>query len=138
MKPIHQSLILPPPEGSHVNASRVVPKRKLGSAVEGDCVVCNMRGGMLFLDEPPYTIMECAECKHIYTFPRPSQADVDKRYEGVGGWISSEDPELTAGAETRYSFFLSLLKKVIPPPATTMSSLAPPGPNAERGCARAG
>jgi SAM-dependent methyltransferase len=117
---IHHSFILPSPECSHVNPVGVLQKRKLGSAVEGDCVVCNMRVGRVFSEEPPYTIVECAKCKHIYTFPRPLQADVDERYQGVGGWISAEDPELAAGAESRYSFFLSLLKEVIPPPANLL------------------
>jgi SAM-dependent methyltransferase len=117
MKPTHHSFILPPPECSDVKRSGVVPKRRLGGTVEGDCVVCNTRVGRRFLEDPPYTVVECVDCKHVYTFPRPSQADVDKRYQSVGGWISAEDPERAAGAEPRYSFFLSLLKKVIPPPA---------------------
>ena len=64
--------------------------------------------------------MECAKCKRIYTFSRPLQADVDKRYQGVGGWISAVDPKPATGAENRYSFFLSLLKEVIPPPANLL------------------
>lgn len=120
MEPVHHSFILPPPGGSAVTADGVAPSGKLGSTVEGDCIVCNTRAGRLFLDEPPYRIVECAACKHIYTFPRPAQTDVDKRYQDVGGWISADDPELAAGAETRYSFFLSLLKKMVPPPANLL------------------
>jgi SAM-dependent methyltransferase len=120
VKPIHHSCILPPPECSPVNPSAVLSKHKLGSPVEGDCVVCKQQVGKLFLAEPPYTIAECAGCRHIYTFPRPLQIDVDNRYQGVGGWISADDPKLAAGAETRYSFFLSILKEVVPPPANLL------------------
>jgi SAM-dependent methyltransferase len=95
-------------------------KRVSRTTVQGDCVVCNSKVARRFLEEPPYAVVECEECRHIYTFPRPSQATVDNRYQSVGGWIKAENPELATGADSRYRFFLSLLKRVIPPPATLL------------------
>lgn len=95
-------------------------KRDSGRTVEGDCVVCNSETARRFLLEPPYTVVECTECRHIYTFPRPSQSAVDNRYHSLGRWIKVENPELETGADSRYRFFLSLLERVIPPPATLL------------------
>lgn len=91
-----------------------------GSPIQGDCVVCSSKVAKPFLEEPPYTVVECAECRHLYTFPRPSQVAVDNRYQSVGGWIKVENPELATGADSRYRLFLSVLKRVIPPPATLL------------------
>jgi hypothetical protein len=83
--------------------------------VPGDCVVCSSQAARSFHEECPYRMVECTGCGHIYTFPRPPQAAVDERYRTSGDWISSSNSSLAAGADSRYSFLLTLLKRTVPP-----------------------
>ena len=82
-------------------------------------MVCGGRKARPFLAEPPFVIVECLSCGHLYTFPPPAQSAVDAHYATSGGWIA-EDEQRATGADPRYSFFVALLKRKCPPPASLL------------------
>lgn len=78
------------------------------------CTVCGSVRPKLYMKENLFTVVSCAECRHLYTSPLAESEAIAAAYADSGDWIKKTDIEERSGADHRYLKYITAIKKLVP------------------------
>jgi 2-polyprenyl-3-methyl-5-hydroxy-6-metoxy-1,4-benzoquinol methylase len=80
------------------------------------CAVCGNDNPTVFLQEDQWRVVECQNCRHVYTSPIPDEPEFHQTYSESKNWVKQTGLTTVSGTALRYGAYLHELNRLFPSP----------------------